>query len=705
MTKFTKFIVGAVAALALTLVVSASANAAYMQSGTLKVGSRGAQVISLQQALNMTSCSAGTADGDFGPKTKAAIECFQAAHDLTVDGVVGPMTGAKLAALSGTVSTGLPAGCSSTSGFSPITGSSCNAPVSVGIPAGCTTTTGYSTTTGAPCSGTPATTVFPAGCISSVGYSPTTGASCATGTPSTGVSTSGPFSFNSVTSVSGYLSTQVGVGAQDKIIGDLRIVSGAGGSANLTGVNVSFYNKGDGDYQFIKYASAVSVWLNGVKIGTLPATSFTQYNSQYSAFIPTAGGVLNPSTTNDLQLSVTALPVIDTANLTATHNTFAYDLNTIRYTDSSGSFSYTIPTASGFIGSGALSGTATTGLSASAVFASASSAQNIKLTVSKDANDYNDHVVAGQLSSTTTNVSLATLDLAATGSAVTINRLPVTVNVTDSGTASTTASTLVNTLRLYNGTTLIDSETVPASAAPTVTFQNLNMTIPAGSTQVLTIKGDINSIDGTVVIGGATVRIDASSANVAAIQAYDQNNNVLSGTSILIGSTTGSTAYFYVNGIQVTSTATSGIATASSAGGAQTHSVLGFTIPFSVAAFGQQVYLPSSATAATTASATNTIQFCIDGTSTCQAVGTGVITYAGSDNLSPDTNGNYVIPAGQTKNFTLQITYTANGAASYRASLINVNWSLIDFNSSTGANTFTAGLNSNTFRTNYVSAQ
>ncbi|MES2224748.1 MAG: peptidoglycan-binding domain-containing protein, partial [Patescibacteria group bacterium] len=321
MTKFTKFFVGAAAALALTLVVSASASAAYVQSATLKIGSKGAQVVSLQQTLNMTACkvavsgvgSAGLETTVFAAKTKAAVQCFQAANGLTADGVVGPMTGMKLAAVTST-STGT-------------------------LPAGCTTNTGYSTVSGVPCSGTPGTTVFPAGCVSSVGYSSTTGASCSGST--TGPSMTGPFSFNSVTPVSGYLATQVGVGAQDKVIGDLRIVSGAGGSANLTGVNVSFYNRGNGDYMFTKYASAVSVWLNGVKVGTLPASSFTQYNSQYSAFIPVAGGVLNPSTTNDLQLSVTALPVIDSANLGATANTFAYNLDTVRYTDSTGSFSYT----------------------------------------------------------------------------------------------------------------------------------------------------------------------------------------------------------------------------------------------------------------------------------------------------------------------------------------------------------------------------
>jgi peptidoglycan hydrolase-like protein with peptidoglycan-binding domain len=691
MNKISKFIVGTVAALAFTLVLASSASAAYMQSGTLKQGSKGTQVLALQQTLNMTACkvavsgagSTGMETTTFGPATKAAVKCFQAANGLTADGVVGPMTGAKISAVT---STG----------------------VNVGLPAGCASTTGYSTVNGAPCSGTPGTTVFPAGCVSSVGFSSTTGAACSS---TSGVSTSGPFSFNSVTPVSGYTNTQVGVGSQDKVIGDLRIVSGAGGSANLTGVNVTFFNKANGDFMFTKYASAVSVWLNGVKVGSLPASSFTQYNSQFSAFIPLSGGVLTPSTTNDLQLSVTALPVIDSANLgynsgTNAGNAFAFDLNTVRYTDTTGAFTYSVPTGQGFLGTGTLTGTSVTGLNAYAVFANASSANNITLTVSKDSNDYNDHVVAGQTSSTTQNVTLATLDVAAQGSSVKINRLPVTLNVTNSGSGSTNAGALINTLRLYNGTTLIDSQSVLTGAAQTVTFQNLNMTIPAGTTQVLTIKGDLNSVDGTIVQGGATARVDVTSGNVGAIQAYDQNTNVLNNNTqnILIGSTTGSTVTFYVNGINVSSTATSGTATTSSAGGAQTHSVLGFTIPFSVTAFGQQAYVPSTATASATASAAHTIQFCIDTSAgACQAVGTGVITYSGNDNLTTNGNGNYVIPAGQTKNFTLQVTYTANGAASYRASLINVNWSLSDF--TTGGNIYTAGLNSNTFRTNYVSAQ
>jgi len=71
-------------------------------SQTLKPGDTGAQVKTLQQALNSLGYSVGKPDGDYGPATQSAVEQFQAANNLAADGVVGPETLAKLQqALSG----------------------------------------------------------------------------------------------------------------------------------------------------------------------------------------------------------------------------------------------------------------------------------------------------------------------------------------------------------------------------------------------------------------------------------------------------------------------------------------------------------------------------------------------------------------------------------------------------------------------------
>lgn len=129
MKKFTKYFVSAIAVLAIS---AAAASAAYTHTSTLKMGMTSSQVMSLQQTLNANGFVVATSGAGslgmesmyFGAKTKAAVMSFQMAKGLGNDGVVGPMTGAALAALTGT-SGGSGSGCSAGQMFNPMTGASC----------------------------------------------------------------------------------------------------------------------------------------------------------------------------------------------------------------------------------------------------------------------------------------------------------------------------------------------------------------------------------------------------------------------------------------------------------------------------------------------------------------------------------------------------------------------------------------------------
>ena len=59
---------------------------------TLKQGSKGNDVKTLQSNLNYLGYNVGTADGVFGAKTKNAVIAYQRAHGLEVDGIAGPAT-------------------------------------------------------------------------------------------------------------------------------------------------------------------------------------------------------------------------------------------------------------------------------------------------------------------------------------------------------------------------------------------------------------------------------------------------------------------------------------------------------------------------------------------------------------------------------------------------------------------------------------
>ena len=155
-----KFLLGVMAVAIMfvgVVAVNAKTASADCSTGTttLRVGSKGSAVACLQQGLD----HAIVADGSFGPKTKAAVIAWQKEEGLTADGVFGAksraewVTAEEVAERAGNVS-GLPAGCTSTSGFSPTTGVACNTGGgAITLPAGCTSTSGFSATTGLACNG------------------------------------------------------------------------------------------------------------------------------------------------------------------------------------------------------------------------------------------------------------------------------------------------------------------------------------------------------------------------------------------------------------------------------------------------------------------------------------------------------------------------------------------------------------------------
>ncbi|HEX3540078.1 MAG TPA: peptidoglycan-binding domain-containing protein [Acidimicrobiales bacterium] len=67
----------------------------------LQINAKGDAVKQLQGLLKAAGFDPGGIDGDFGPLTEGAVEKFQQAHGLTVDGVVGPQTWGALLSGSG----------------------------------------------------------------------------------------------------------------------------------------------------------------------------------------------------------------------------------------------------------------------------------------------------------------------------------------------------------------------------------------------------------------------------------------------------------------------------------------------------------------------------------------------------------------------------------------------------------------------------
>ena len=111
------------AALVMVLLVSCLTSAS--AATVLEVGSKGSNVVKVQQKLIQFGYLSGTADGLYGEKTRAAVLWFQRRNGLTQDGKVGPATAAALGVtLSGS------SGSSSNSSSSSTTASSSSTYVS-----------------------------------------------------------------------------------------------------------------------------------------------------------------------------------------------------------------------------------------------------------------------------------------------------------------------------------------------------------------------------------------------------------------------------------------------------------------------------------------------------------------------------------------------------------------------------------------------
>lgn len=88
-------------------------------AASLRVGSRGDDVVALQKKLRNWGYYSGSVDGIFGSGTERAVRYFQRRNGLTADGVVGPATAKALGLrLSGDASDkpASPSGTSSSSG-------------------------------------------------------------------------------------------------------------------------------------------------------------------------------------------------------------------------------------------------------------------------------------------------------------------------------------------------------------------------------------------------------------------------------------------------------------------------------------------------------------------------------------------------------------------------------------------------------------
>lgn len=624
MTKFTKFLVGAVVAVA---VFASSASASYTHTGVLKMGMTSSQVQSLQKTLNgggflISTTGAGSPGMEsmyFGAKTKAAVMSFQVAKGLMADGVVGAQTGTALAAMTGG---------------------------SVSFPAGCSSTTGFSTTTGQPCTST-ASTTLPAGCVAGAMFSSTTGASCAGGS-STGPLTGGAGDITVTSTSNGVGDSDVKEGDSNHIVLGAKVEADNGSDVALTNVKLTFVNSNSSSSKRLtRYADTVSVWLGSKKVGSASVDDFTKDGNNYSKSIVLSGAVIKADEKANLYVAVDAIDNIDSTDLNS--DAWSVEVDNIRFSDASGAVLTSTGNGSDF------------NVDETFNFTDLSTSGDVKVKVTEGSNNPEAQNVEVSDTSATSGVTMLEFKIKAEGSDVTFDSLPVHVNTTGAN-----GTEIFDELALMNGSDEIDTVDAPSNTSGTVTFDfDDDFTISEGDTETFKVVAKIKKVANANFDQGDSASVSFDAINRAAVGFEDENGDAITGGN-LTGTVTGEVQTFYSEGVQVSGFTSSVSPTSNTSG---TFSKQTYTVSYKVTAFGNDYYIPKGVD---TSASSNSIGLVYSVETSAGATNTSVTASASSLSSSADTVGGYYkVADGETKTFnvTLELTKGSATAGFYRVQL------------------------------------
>lgn len=582
-------------------------------TATLKVGSKGDAVKCLQAGVG------ATADGSFGPMTKAKVMAWQASVGLTADGVFGPMSRAKFTG--GSMTGTYPAGCMSSSGFS--------------------------TTTGLPCT---SSTSLPAGCTSTAGFSPTTGAKCDGGSSSTGPLTGGAGDIT-VSDLSTYSSEEVGEGEEDVQVLAFEVEADDESDVEITSVKVEMFQGTAADSEDLTdYADSVSIWMGSTKVGEADADEFTENSDVYTKSVSLDNAVVKAGDTNKFYVAVSALTNLDSGDIDS--DAWYVGVSAVRFVDAEGVTTTESLTLD--IDDEVIDDT----LEETFDFTDFATATDVELKVAlSDDDDINEaHVINVDATDDTDDVEVLSFTLEAEGdSDINVTEIPVLVTTT--GEAD--EAVIVIEAKLWMDGEEIATEDVPTDGA--VTFEDLDIDINAGDEVELVVSVSLQDING-VLDDGDTVKVELTATEVDAIDAEDESGETLAAAD-LTGTAAGEAHATYDKGMNAKFVSSSATITNSDTATIPDRGT--FTIVFDVTAFDGDVYVDGSAITDEAGGATYQ-NIVVDG-----GVGTGVVT----SNADDAANTTFLVEEGKTERFTITIDAAGTDAFA-KASLESILYAL-----------------------------
>jgi peptidoglycan hydrolase-like protein with peptidoglycan-binding domain len=504
-------------------------------------------------------------------------------------------------------------------------------------------------------------------------------------TPVTGTLEGDFGTISDVDELGAYNNEEVGEGQDGVKVLGAEIEASDDGDISLTAVKISFDSTGNtGSDNLDDYVSDVTVMLDGEEVGSADVDGFSENGSLFTKTIALSEAVIKADETAKLYVVVDAVNSFDSADISG--DSWTVDIESIKFVDGSGDT--TTDTSTGDID----------GMDVPIDFVSFSTAADTELKISSASDNPEAGIVIADDSSNTDNVTLLKGKLKLEGTSdVVIDEFPVTFTATANGGTADGVDDIAGSVTLIiDGEEYSETMSLTSALVGTVTFDNLDFDLSSEDTVEFEVLADINDIDGTVFVAGATLKADVTASNRNLMDVENSEGDQLSDSSEKSGTATGEAQEFRTSGIMLTLVSTATDATTGTSAG---DDIGLFTIKYKVTAVGDTVYVSSLADATTAANTDGKTSITIDRAGTATATN---ISVALVNNTDTDLNaaGLYTIEEGESETFEVSASVPMNSGTvgQHRMSLSGVRWTT-DSTDATPSNSYTSNLDS--FKTSY----
>lgn len=495
-------------------------------------------------------------------------------------------------------------------------------------------------------------------------------------TPGTGnVLRGGAGSIDSFKLLSGLNNEEVGEDEEDVEVAGLEVEVDDGSDIRFTSVRLTF-DEGTANRDFKRYASEVSIMLDGNEIARVDADEFTKRNNWSKNISVDSDAIIRAGKTGELTVAVSAISNLDSAD---EGETWTVDFAQVRFMDADGASITEDP------------GTAARTFS----FEAFAKAANVGLRITEGDEDVNDsRVIIVDANKRTENEDVLSFNVEVEGdSDIELSSLPIAFTVTGADFLDDMASSV--TLSVDGDE--VASENVRADNN-TVVFDDLDLTLEAGETYEFTVSVDFLALSSTLDEGDTIeAAFGETQTNSNDFDAEDESGEEL-GDNDIKGSVIGGAHAVYENGIDVTFVSASQEVTSvgDDAGEADQGT---YRIVFDVTARGEDMRIDRSCAENQVNVAGQGVEYTISEADK----NTTVCLLSSSSSDSEDTANTFEVDENRTRRFTLTVVATATADHFAQVSLDSINWGAATNDTNTNYYDF----NLNSFRTstlflNYV---